>query len=278
MSIHLCFICDGKQHNIEVKDGQVELYTPLSIWNPAIVKENTLYFPEGWHVHNESAPPTYQIDLDREANHTLVCDGHHARLMVRHGGTERLQSLSVLTTARFSVGRAHTNELCCRDSYLSSYHGVFFYDREGALWYEDTSTNGTFINGMQIRGEKRRLHRGEQLDFPPLMHVVTDGGVLHIRCPKEHVQISLASLPADKARLNTAVFNQQTGCLYHIQLDPQINTLAGFRACAAAQMSQEGQYMTSSCMLRDADTHSLITSDADFCQLLKNGAPTFVML
>ena len=279
MAIHLCFVYAEKQQHIEITSEQAELFTPLSIWKPAIIKDEILQLPEGWTVHSEITPGISQIDLSLEANYTLICDAQHARLMIRYSGPEHIQAHSVLMTARFSVGRAHTNELCCRDSFLSSYHGVFFRNQDGSLWYEDTSANGTFLNGQLIRGEKKRLHRSDQLDFLPLMNVVVDGGILHIRYPKEHAQIALQPLPTAQSHRCAMLFNQQTGQLHHIQLDPQINKLAAFRSFAAAQLPHNDKhYLLSACMLRDAETQTLITSDQALCQFLESVCPIFVML
>jgi pSer/pThr/pTyr-binding forkhead associated (FHA) protein len=62
-----------------------------------------------------------------------------------------------------SIGRADDNTLALDgDGYASSHHARVEAQRDGVWAHDLGSTNGTFVNGEQIRG-RTRLHEGDTL-------------------------------------------------------------------------------------------------------------------
>lgn len=275
--MHLCFIYNQQLQEIELTDSQVELFTPLSRWEPAQSEAGWLKLPSNWSFSHQGGAPTSFVPLDREANYSLTNGETNALLMVRQGGGEAIKSETLLMKERFSVGRSRSNELCCRDGFLSSFHGVFSYDLEGALWYEDESTNGTFVNGKLVCGKKIRLHTGDQLDFPPQMRVVIEGSVLHVRYPHEHALMNLPKLPVNEAGIHTALYLRPTGRLYHLHLPLNTNTLQAFISNAAAQLDEKAaEYLLPNITLHEAETQTLISDNDILVSVLSSGSPVLL--
>jgi pSer/pThr/pTyr-binding forkhead associated (FHA) protein len=62
-----------------------------------------------------------------------------------------------------TIGRADDNTLALNgDEYASSHHARVEAQRDGVWVHDLGSTNGTFVNGEQIRG-RTRLHEGDTL-------------------------------------------------------------------------------------------------------------------
>jgi pSer/pThr/pTyr-binding forkhead associated (FHA) protein len=62
-----------------------------------------------------------------------------------------------------TIGRAGDNTLALNgDEYASSHHARVETQRDGVWVHDLGSTNGTFVNGEQIRG-RTRLHEGDTL-------------------------------------------------------------------------------------------------------------------
>jgi pSer/pThr/pTyr-binding forkhead associated (FHA) protein len=62
-----------------------------------------------------------------------------------------------------TVGRAEDNTLALNgDEYASNHHARVETQRDGVWVHDLDSTNGTFVNGEQIRG-RARLHEGDTL-------------------------------------------------------------------------------------------------------------------
>jgi pSer/pThr/pTyr-binding forkhead associated (FHA) protein len=75
----------------------------------------------------------------------------------------RGQRFSVLES--LTVGRADDNAVPMPDDTFISTHHATFQHREGALWIVDlNSTNGTFVNGQKVTGEKN-LRSGDRVQL-----------------------------------------------------------------------------------------------------------------
>ena len=75
----------------------------------------------------------------------------------------RGQRFSVLEN--LTVGRADDNAVPMPDDTFISTHHATFQNREGALWIVDlNSTNGTFVNGQKVSGEKK-LRSGDRVQL-----------------------------------------------------------------------------------------------------------------
>lgn len=275
--MHLCFICSQQMQEMDLTGAEEELFTLLSPWNPARVQEGALHLPDGWSACRQDQTPLACIPLDKEANYTLKNDEHTAMLMVRSGGAEVITTSELLATERFSVGRSRRNEICYRDGYISTSHGVFSFDSEGALWYSDNSTNGTFINGKLLCGEKQQLQSGDQLCFPPLMSIVVNGCVLTVRRPAEHSQLNLPLREADDNIRNVALYMQAMGRMFHLRVPRDASTLEAFMACALAQVDEHAQgYLAQPVVLYDPENQTPITSDALLAGVLDKMAPVLL--
>ena len=237
--LRICVIIEEKLYQYSLPEGAREaVYMPLSSWQPAQVTGGDLLLPQGWF--RQEGCPADRIPLRQEGNHLLTSGERSALMMVRIVPEDGLRTERVRVTERFTVGRAHSNQICCRDGYLSSYHGVFSFDRDGLLHYEDTSTNGTFIGGELLRGGERTLQTGDVLDFPPLMQATVNGAALHIRYPIDHAQVALEKLPAPApGMLHALVCLRETGALRHIQLPESGCTGAELRAAVMHCLTAE---------------------------------------
>lgn len=237
--LRICVIIEEKLYQYSLpEDAREAVYMPLSRWQPAQASGGELLLPQGWF--RQEGYPADRVPLQREGNHLLTSGERSALMMVRIVPEDGLRTERVRVTERFTVGRAHSNQICCRDGYLSSYHGVFSFDRDGLLRYEDTSTNGTFIGGELLRGGARTLHTGDVLDFPPLMQVTVNGAALHIRYPADHAQVALEKLPAPApGMVHALICLRETGALRHTQLPGSGCTGAELRAAAMHCLTTE---------------------------------------
>jgi len=68
--------------------------------------------------------------------------------------------LSIYST----LGRASDNTVVIDDSYTSSSHAEIAREGDGWLVRDLGSTNGTFVNGRQVRGQAR-IQPGDEIAF-----------------------------------------------------------------------------------------------------------------
>lgn len=62
-----------------------------------------------------------------------------------------------------SIGRSDISQIILNDSGLSRKNTTFFRDGEDILVVDEDSTNGTFLNGQQIKGQPRILRNGDEI-------------------------------------------------------------------------------------------------------------------
>jgi len=78
----------------------------------------------------------------------------------------------------FTIGSGATNDLVLNGTLISRSHAMFeFVPSKGALYVVDTSTNGTFLNGVPLpakSGAKVVLWHGDELLFPEPGRKVTE--------------------------------------------------------------------------------------------------------
>ncbi|MEI7813979.1 MAG: FHA domain-containing protein [Coriobacteriia bacterium] len=75
-----------------------------------------------------------------------------------------LTSIPLAAGARYSVGRSASSGVVVNDSLVSGSHAVFLVHSNGDLGIADSgSTNGTFVNGVQITTEHRPLRGGDEV-------------------------------------------------------------------------------------------------------------------
>lgn len=237
--IRLSVICNERLCTIDLPDAaQQTVNTPLSLWEPAQVADGELRLPKGWVTSEE--PSSDRVSLRTELNMRLRRDDRRALLMVRLLPEGGLPDVVVRAEARFTVGRSRSNELCCRDSFLSTAHGVFTFTGNGEMCYEDTSTNGTYLNGELLHGNSQLLKPGDQLDFPPLLQVVVDGAALRVRYPSAHGYVQLPALPpVEGEQLRAAVYLTAADRLCHVCLRASLQTGAELLSCILPQLPPE---------------------------------------
>lgn len=259
--IRLCVIFNEKLYTTDIADSaQQAVSTPLSVWDPAQVSDGRLHLPKGWVTSDDAAANS--VSLQTELNVRLRCEDLRAVLMVRLVPEGGLPDVQVQAKSRFTVGRSRSNDLCCRDSFLSSAHGVFTFTEDGRLCYEDTSTNGTYLNGKKLNRIRQVLKSGDQLDFPPLLQVVVDGVVLRVRYPLAHGHTTLSPLPpVAEQELHAAVYLPATDQLCPVCLRMDQHTAAELLATMLPQFPPEAaSLLPSAPLLRIAGETALLSA------------------
>lgn len=89
-----------------------------------------------------------------DLQHTRESDYHSkggALLTVKESTAPELRAGDSLTLGKEKLlGRGEGSDILIRDSFASTRHALVFF-KEGQYWLEDLqSTNGTFLNGVQI--------------------------------------------------------------------------------------------------------------------------------
>ena len=218
----LYFVINNQLFQMNIDRVSGTYYTPLSVWESVQVDHDCLSLPDNWSIAETQSA---NIPLLKEANYTLSNGKQEIFTMVRNIAPDELISMTVMIGERFTVGRSRRNELCYRDSFMSTVHGVFYLSREGNLLYEDASTNGTFINGNKLHRTSYCLNPGDRIDFPPLCRVIADSSVLNIRHPAAHCMINLPQMPElDENKLHVALYFQTAGTLRHVILRQSVST------------------------------------------------------
>lgn len=82
-------------------------------------------------------------------------------------GRQRELRARVVSGTPVSIGRSHDNALVIEDLSVSNVHAAFSLQPNGTLWLADlTSSNGTFVNGVQLgAGDKGVVRGGDRLQF-----------------------------------------------------------------------------------------------------------------
>ena len=92
-----------------------------------------------------------------------------ARLILRAGKTYELK------TGEITIGRKDINNnpdidlvRYDKENIISRNHGIFFF-KDGKVFFKDTSTNGTYVNGKRLlRNRKAELFNGNDIRFAKL--------------------------------------------------------------------------------------------------------------
>lgn len=261
--IQLCFVIENQLYQMNIDRAGGTYYTPLSVWESVQVNHDCLSLPENWKV---AETQSMTIPLLREANYTLSNGKQEIFMMVRNIEPDELISTTVMIGEHFTVGRSHRNELCYRDGFMSTIHGVFHLSREGSLLYEDASTNGTFINGKKLHRASCCLKSGDQIDFPPLCRVIADSSVLHIRHSFAHGMINLPKMQEmEEDMIHVALYFQTAGSLRHVALQRSVTTWSELLKQVKGQLSdQDLACLRSSPVLFERRNESLRKMDKPF--------------
>lgn len=216
--IRLCIIHNDElfQINLE-KDTSRDVFTPLAKWMPLRIENNRLLLPAGWHLADDIAQA--EINLQHESNHSITDGTHFSLIMIRIFSNDSFTDEFVQAKEHFSVGRSQSNAICYRDGYMSSYHGIFRFTPDGKISYEDTSSNGTFVNGNLLHDNSCLIKSGDQLDFPPLLRITFHDTLLHIRYPSCHAFVSLQPItPCADNMVHAAIYMPDIAQLRYIEI------------------------------------------------------------
>lgn len=151
----------------------------LAVLNVALLALLYLFFARVlWAVWSEVRTPVpaedARIRRGRGTATSTSTDDSTKKVRVKHAKglpaavvveprESRGQRFSVLEN--LTVGRADDNAVPMPDDTFISTHHATFQNREGALWIVDlNSTNGTFVNGQKVSGEKK-LRSGDRVQL-----------------------------------------------------------------------------------------------------------------
>jgi len=82
-------------------------------------------------------------------------------VVVESSALEEGDAYAIDSTA-LTVGRSADNDLPLQGDTFASQHHARFEPRRDGVWVEDVgSTNGTFVNGVRVNGEGRKLVPGD---------------------------------------------------------------------------------------------------------------------
>lgn len=273
---HLCFVSAQGVHTVLTEPWQ-EYPFPFMLWQRFRTEGNQIVLPEGWLAEGADGQPGSLISLE-EANYRLKGEAWTGMMLVRRYDENAMALTDCLTRDRFTVGRSRKNDICYRDAFLSSAHGVFSYNRQGQLCYEDDSTNGTFLNGTLLHHEVRVLREGDQLDFPPLMRVVVSNNRLFIRHPKEQAEVHLPLCPPPDGRKLVSLYFGSRNSICHVFVDPAA-TRSSFLSAARQQLPEDAAALLGeNAVLQDVYSQTLVHSDALMAQHLQQASPCFFVL
>lgn len=276
--IHLCMIYNQTLWETDAALNSSGIHMPISVHESAYLSDDRLFLPSGWRVKKENDAYENAVSLLKEGNYELCGNGSRALLMVRMYAPDALENAYLLTKAHFTVGRASSNEISYRDCFLSSEHGVFSYDRRGVLSYEDTSTNGTFVNGRLIQGARCELKTGDKLEFPPLLQITVMDGALSVRFPKGHANMALREFREYGEACRVAFMVQPSGNIHHVWVERNLESaeallkrlLSGINHADAAHLMRK-------CGITDLKTGMPVSADSEIRALL-SGPSAFIMI
>ena len=70
---------------------------------------------------------------------------------------------------RITIGRDEKNRIAIDQSFVSSRHAIITRDDEGSYFIEDCeSSNGTFLNNVRLKKEKRYFKDGDKIKIGKL--------------------------------------------------------------------------------------------------------------
>lgn len=274
--MQLCFVSRQGVHTVLTEPWQ-EYPFPFLLWQHFRTEENQIVLPDGWVAEGADGQPRNLIGPE-DANYRLKGEEWTGMMLVRRYDEGAMALTDCLTKERFTVGRSRKNDICYRDAFLSSSHGVFSYSRQGRLCYEDDSTNGTFVNGALLHHAQCELQEGDQLDFPPLMRVVVSNNRLFIRHPKEQAAVHLPLCPPPDGRKLVSLYFGSRNSICHVFADPA-STRKGFLAAARQQLPEDtAALLGEDAVLQDVYTQAFVHSDALMAAHLRSASPCFFVL
>ena len=99
----------------------------------------------------------------------------------------------LLTTRKISIGRSSKNDIPLLDPFCSGLHAFFYPREDGCALQDNSSKNGTFVNGKQIQAEAA-LNKGDEILV----------GTTRIAFDKEiSSNVEITDAPSPTANINT---------------------------------------------------------------------------
>ena len=195
------------------------------------------------------------VSLEDEGNYPIFSQGiERGVLMIRHVKEKLMEATRFLLKNGLKIGRSSSNDLCCRDSFLSSKHGEIIRTQAGVLKYIDYSTNGTWINDENICGEERILKNGDVLFFPPALRLVVDGISVYVNHPDSLLHCRLSPCVFDAEKYQLVLFRSiATGVLTH--------ALYAYKEYQFTDFELEGRKLQPTLIMTPNDQHILSTGE-----------------
>src|SRR5205085_5081357 len=99
-----------------------------------------------------------------------------------------------------TIGRSAANRVCLADLALSRAHCAILVDRCTAVLRDLDSSNGTFVNGMQVT--EQALHDGDRISVGESVFLFVSGGA---DLEPERVQAGTTAAPTSLLRVDAAL-------------------------------------------------------------------------
>lgn len=268
--MHISLIYNSLLWETDANAYSKGVFSPLSAREEIRFSGDRLILPGGWRVKTQFGAYEEAVSFVKEGNHTLENGNERAYLMLRKYEPASLKSVLLLPKARFTVGRASTNDISFRDGFLSSDHGVFSYDRSGTLYYEDISSNGTFIDGKLLHKDTCVLKKGDRLTFPALMEITVLDCALSVRYLKEQTKISLLSFDEYEEKCRVCLMFQTSGNLHHLWMERTVTDVREFISVCYSRMNHaDAVHLQRDCGLLNLKTGLPVTTSGDLKKMLE---------
>lgn len=279
--ISLCIIYRGAVQTFCIEENaprrRIEANLPAG---GALIVEGDSIFPENLRVEAAVGRAVEDpLRAARDFNCVLVGRQDAALMMVRRIEAEHLAMERYALPSAASVGRDSSNSIVYPDRFLSAFHGRFFLDSGGGFCYRDESTNGTAYNGGIVHGGCLRLKAGDQLLFPPLLHVVILGDALMINRPRGLLSCSLEPLErAPEELMSILLISASTGLTHRVCVPRETRSLGEFRRYAAEGLPVSlAPLLSPDGMLLENRTRRPLITDADLVESLRRGNAAFIV-
>lgn len=127
--------------------------------------------------------------------------------------------------ARVSLGRSESSTIVLRDAVISLSHSTFVKTADGKCLYEDTSKNGSYVNGKLLLQKKIELCFGDVLAFASGLKIVYLDNALAINSPDGLESVALSQFAAERQTALQAE-GQDKSAYIHYHRSPRLMTRA----------------------------------------------------
>ena len=267
-----CLEDDGPRHRIAT-------FLPD---NGTLTVDGNLIFPENvCPVDLNGSIMTVPLKTDVDFTCRLAGQREKSLLIVRSGVEEKeLSPERYALPMVASVGRDSVNTIVYQERLISSSHGRFFLNDNAELCYQDESKNGTVYNGMIIRNSCVKLKNGDEILFPPLLHVLLSGDVLIINRPRGLLSCSLEPVndSPSEGRMHALVLLTSAGLLVRTDLPEKPVSLEILRSCVRDNCPTSlWPLLSAENVLLEGHTRYPLMTDGSLTDSLQRGNRIFII-